>query len=34
MIFVVIGVLRVNEGCKYCRMLPMEHSAILLTCIE
>ena len=22
-----------NEGRKYCRMLPLEHSAILLTCI-
>ena len=21
------------EGLKYCRMLPLEHSAILLTCI-
>ena len=23
-----------NEGRKYCRMLPLEHSAILLTCIK
>ena len=23
-----------NEGQKYCRMLPLEHSAILLTCIK
>ena len=23
-----------NEGLKYCRMLPLEHSAILLTCIK
>ena len=23
-----------NEGRKYCRMLPLEHSAILLTCIQ
>ena len=22
-----------NEGPKYCRMLPLEHSALLLTCI-
>ena len=22
-----------NEGQNYCRMLPLEHSAILLTCI-
>ena len=25
---------QLNEGQKYCRMLPMEHSAILLTCIK
>ena len=25
---------RLNEGRKYCRMLPLEHSAILLTCIK
>ena len=24
----------VSEGRKYCRMLPLEHSAILLTCIK
>ena len=24
----------VNEGQRYCRMLPLEHSAILLTCIK
>ena len=24
----------INEGRKYCRMLPLEHSAILLTCIS
>ena len=23
-----------NAGRKYCRMLPLEHSAILLTCIK
>ena len=23
-----------NEGIKYCRILPLEHSAILLTCIK
>ena len=23
-----------NEGPKYCRMLSLEHSAILLTCIK
>ena len=23
-----------NEGRKYCRMLPFEHSAIVLTCIK
>ena len=23
-----------NEGQKYCRMLHLEHSAILLTCIK
>ena len=23
-----------NTGQKYCRMLPLEHSAILLTCIK
>ena len=23
-----------NEGQKYCRMLPLEHSAIFLTCIK
>ena len=23
-----------NEGRKYCRMFPLEHSAILLTCIK
>ena len=23
-----------NEGQKYCRMLPLEHSAIVLTCIK
>ena len=23
-----------NEGRKYCRMLPLEHSAIILTCIK
>ena len=23
-----------NEGQKYCRMLPLEHSAILLTCMK
>ena len=23
-----------NEGQKYCRMLPLGHSAILLTCIK
>ena len=23
-----------NKGQKYCRMLPLEHSAILLTCIK
>ena len=26
--------LLLNAGQKYCRMLPLEHSAILLTCIE
>ena len=25
---------RRNEGQKYCRMLPLEQSAILLTCIK
>ena len=25
---------KLNEGCKNCRMLPLEHSAILLTCIK
>ena len=25
---------QLNEGQKYCRMLPLEHSAILLTCIK
>ena len=25
---------KLNEGGKYCRMLPLEHSAILLTCIK
>ena len=25
---------KVNEGQKYCRMLPLEHSAILLPCIK
>ena len=25
---------KLNEGLKYCRMLPLEHSAILLTCIK
>ena len=25
---------QLNEGRKYCRMLPLEHSAILLTCIK
>ena len=24
---------KLNEGPKYCRMLPLEHSTILLTCI-
>ena len=24
---------QLNEGRKYCRVLPLEHSAILLTCI-
>ena len=26
--------LSLNAGQKYCRMLPLEHSAILLTCIK
>ena len=26
--------LYLNEGRKYCRILPLEHSAILLTCIK
>ena len=26
--------LSLNAGRKYCRMLPLEHSAILLTCIK
>ena len=25
---------KLNEGQKYCRMLPLEHSTILLTCIK
>ena len=25
---------QLNEGGKYCRMLPLEHSAILSTCIK
>ena len=25
---------QLNEGQKYCRILPLEHSAILLTCIK
>ena len=25
---------KLNVGQKYCRMLPLEHSAILLTCIK
>ena len=25
---------KLNEGQKYCRMLPLEHSAILLPCIK
>ena len=25
---------KLNEGRKFCRMLPLEHSAILLTCIK
>ena len=25
---------KLNEGRKYCRMLPLKHSAILLTCIK
>ena len=25
---------KLNEGKKYCRMLPLEHSATLLTCIK
>ena len=28
------GSAHVNEGQKYCRMLPLEHSAILLTGIK
>ena len=28
------GSLPHNEGRKYCRMLPLEHSAILSTCIK
>ena len=24
----------INDGRKYCRMLPLEHSGILLTCIK
>ena len=28
------GKVLLNEGRKYCRMLPLEHSAILLTCIK
>ena len=27
------GIWYLNEGQKYCRMLPLEHSAIILTCI-
>ena len=25
---------KLNEGRKYCRMLPLEHSAIHLTCLK
>ena len=25
---------KLNDGRKYCRMLPLEHSAILLICIK
>ena len=25
---------KLNEGRKYCRMVPLVHSAILLTCIK
>ena len=25
---------QLNDGQKYCRMLPLKHSAILLTCIK
>ena len=28
------GKWKLNEGRMYCRMLPLEHSAILLTCIK
>ena len=28
------GIWQLNECRKYCRMLPLEHSAILLTCIK